>query len=94
MSRLERNIQKECHAYLKSKRDLWFLKVFGNGVQRAGVPDFIVCKDGLFYAFELKRDDEKATTTDRQAIELKKIQNANGKAYVIRSVEELINILE
>lgn len=90
----EKNVTKQCHDWLKSQRDIWFLKVFGNGIQRAGVPDFIVCKAGQFYAFELKRPDESAVATERQLIEIKKINKSGGKAYVIRSVKEMIEILD
>lgn len=89
----EKNVTKQCHDWLKSQRDIWFLKVFGNGIQRAGIPDFIVCKNGQFYAFELKRPDENAVATERQLIEIKKINKVGGKAYVIRSINEMIEIL-
>lgn len=92
-NKLEKSVTKKCHDWLKSSRGIWYFKVFGNGVQRAGVPDFIVCKDGMFYAFELKREDERATTSSRQDIEINKIRKAGGKAYVIRTLEEMINIL-
>ena len=42
-----------------------FLKVHGNGVQRAGEPDLILCVSGKMVCIELKAPGKKATKLQR-----------------------------
>lgn len=39
---------------LLTDRGAWVLKTWSNGVQRAGVPDLIVCYKGYFLGLEIK----------------------------------------
>lgn len=52
-----------------------------NGMGRAGIPDIIACYNGSFLAIECKAG--KGKTTALQELELSKIRNAGGRAYVI-----------
>lgn len=53
---------------------------------RTGVSDLICCVDGIFIAIEVKT--EKNNPTKLQLIELKKVQNANGIAVLIRGFDK------
>lgn len=79
---------------LKSYEGLWFLNTYGNAVQRAGIPDRIICYKGKFIAIELKRPDGKGRESKRQEIEGFKILNANGIYAVVDSIEQLKSILQ
>ena len=90
---LEGKLRDRITAYLKTRRDVWFMKVVGNSVQKAGVADFLICYRGRFIAVELKRPDGKGEATERQLLELKKVRNAGVIGVVIESLEELKELL-
>lgn len=90
----ESALRDKCSKYLKTVPDLWFFKVYGNGVQKGGVADFIICYKGKFIAIELKKPKDSYGITDRQRIELKKIKFAGGIAYAINSLDDLKLILD
>jgi len=59
----------------------WYAMPMGTGYGRSGVPDFLVCLDGVFIAIEAKAG--KGTTTALQDRELKRIGEAGGIALVV-----------
>jgi hypothetical protein len=62
----------------------WFFPAT-HGYGRSGVPDIIACIDGKFWGFECKSDS--GTATGLQLLEIEKIQEAGGRALVVRGVE-------
>lgn len=90
---VETSFAREVDKYLKSIPDLWFLNVYGNAVQRAGVPDRIVCYKGKFIGIELKRPDGKGVESNRQKIEGIKIKRANGIYAIADSLDDVRKIL-
>ena len=76
------------------ERGAWFLKTFSNGVQRAGVPDLLVCYKGHFIGIEVKAEKGKASPL--QLREINQIEKAGGYGLVIRpsNLDELIRILD
>lgn len=52
-----------------------------NGYGSSGIPDIIVCLDGLFVGLEIKAGKNKATAL--QLRELERIRNAGGTALVV-----------
>lgn len=78
---------------LKSTPELWYLNVYGNAVQRAGVPDRIICYKGKFIGLELKKPDGKGRESKRQEIEGFKIKSSGGTYAVISSLDELHDTL-
>lgn len=91
---LEGKFRDKVSEYLKSVDDLWFLKTYGNAVQRSGVPDFLVCYYGNFIAIELKRPDGKGELSPQQEIELNKISNADGWVIVADNMEKITTVIE
>lgn len=53
----------------------------GTGIGFSGVPDFLICKGGLFYAIECKANGNKPTAL--QEANMKRIREAGGVALVI-----------
>lgn len=51
------------------------------GYGNSGVPDFLICKDGLFYAIECKAGKGKATAL--QHAHMKAIRAAGGVALIV-----------
>lgn len=77
----EKQFEEKVKRLLKL-RGCWVLKTFSNGIQRAGVPDLLVCNKGKFYGVELKA--EKGRVTKLQEHELKSIEEAGGRALVLK----------
>ena len=88
-SRLQRKIQDA----IKIKG--WFcFKVHGSEFMMAGLPDLIVCADGLFIGLEVKLPSTRNNTSARQDYVHGLIQAAGGTAVVVCSVEEAIAAIE
>lgn len=83
----ESKIQKEIMDYLKEKH-YYVIKVVRANV--GGVPDILACKDGKFFAVEVKAKGKKATVTELQKYHLDLIKRTGGKAIVADSVYDLI----
>lgn len=84
-------LEKSIKDYLDSLSGVWSIKTnpraFGG---RWGIPDFLVCKDGLFYAIEAKTEDDELSP--RQKLELEYLQNAGALTAVVRSVDDVKRI--
>ena len=78
--------------YLKGVKDLFFWKEHGGMYGTAGIPDIIVCYRGKFIAFEAKVGKNKPTVL--QEVTIRKILKAGGYATVVRTVEEVKQIIE
>ena len=74
---------------------LWFLKIHGHPMQRAGVPDYIGCYFGQMFAIELKNpSDPHYTPTRLQAKELATILKAGGKTLCTNSYDEVETFID
>lgn len=87
----EKAIEKKIKEYLKTIDGLFFWKVFSGMYCTAGIPDIVCCYKGRFIAFEVKAPDGKPTAL--QDATIKKIREASGVAEVVRSVEEVKEII-
>jgi Holliday junction resolvase len=65
-----------------------------NGMGRAGIPDIIGCYNGRFLGIECKAG--KGKTTALQDLELEKIRQAKGFAYVVNenNLQDLKELLQ
>lgn len=85
----EAKITAQIMAYLKTLQrtePVFFLKIHGHAMQRAGIPDMVVIHDGRTMWFEIKRPG--GVPTKLQSHEMREIIGAGGVAYVVTSVEE------
>ena len=89
---LEKDIVNAIMKYLKTVPKTFVFKEHGNMYGTAGIPDLIACIDGKFVAFEVKTPSGKLSKL--QEVTIRKIKEANGKAYKVTSVEEVKQILE
>lgn len=75
----------------KTGEQVWFAKLHGGPIQRAGLPDLVVCWRGVTYWLEVKSD---AGQPSRLQVEiLGRIAAAGCPAHVVRSVADLERIL-
>ncbi len=80
----EKQFQKQVTDFLHSQ-NIYYVKVWGGGFQRAGIPDLLCCIRGKFVALELKT--EKGTPTVLQKYNIFKIQESGGFARILRPSE-------
>lgn len=82
----ESTFQDKIIRKLKKLPDCWYVKIWGGGFQRAGIPDILICYKGFFIAVELKNEIGEASELQKYNIE--KIKEARGIALVIRPQNE------
>lgn len=88
----ENDLIKNIKEYLKTVKDCFYWKEHGGIYGTAGIPDIIVCYKGRFIAFECKVGTNKATVL--QEITIRQILKAGGYALVVRSLDEVKQVIE
>lgn len=63
------------------KRNGWYVKIWGGGFQRVGIPDILACIKGVFVAVELKSPRGKASAL--QTLNIDNIRESGGMAYIL-----------
>jgi hypothetical protein len=75
----------------------WQYWPVSNGMGMHGVPDVVFCYKGMFFAIEVKapgrRKHERRGCTALQVMQMKKIGEAGGRAWVVDSQEEMDEIV-
>lgn len=59
----------------------WYVKIWGGGFQRAGIPDILACINGYFVAVELKGPTGKHTKLQEHNIRL--INESRGIGLIL-----------
>ena len=88
---LEKDITAAIMRTLKMVPRCFAWKEHGGMYGTAGIPDVICCLDGRFFAFEVKTAEGRVTRLQEQTIH--RIRVAGGHAYVVRSVDDVKDIL-
>lgn len=88
---LEKNIVAAIMRRLKVEPMCFAWKEHGGMYGTAGLPDIVCCLCGRFFAFEVKTTTGQLTNLQEHTIE--RIQAAGGRAFVVRSVEDVDAIL-
>jgi hypothetical protein len=68
-------------------------KVHGSEFMMAGLPDIIVCADGLFIGLETKMPGKRSNTSPRQDYVHALIRASGGNVYVVCSVAEARSVI-
>lgn len=69
----------------------WFcFKVHGNETMMAGLPDVVVCAEGLFVGLETKMPDKRHNTSVKQDLKRDEIRAAGGVYEVVCSPAEAV----
>lgn len=69
-------------------------KVHGSEFMMAGLPDIIVCAEGLFIGLETKLPSTRGNVSPRQAYVHSQIENAGGIAHVVCSPQEAFDVVQ
>lgn len=59
----------------------WFFKVWGGGYQKSGIPDLLICVNGIFIGCELKAVN--GTPSELQEKNIKMINQGNGIGIIL-----------
>lgn len=90
----ESKLEQEVEKFMRHRR-IWQLARFQAQSNQNGIPDRLYLYKGLLLGLELKTD--KGSPTTLQLIKLKEINNNGGIGLIIKSVDdvkELINIID
>lgn len=77
-------IRQECKGMVVA-----YKVIMGN---ERGIPDILCCVMGRFVALEVKGAGDKLS--EIQKAQMERINNANGKAYVVMSLQDFKNIIK
>lgn len=92
MSQREARISRAIMTELRGQGYFCF-KVHGSEYMMSGLPDIIVCADGLFIGLETKLPETRGDTSPRQRIVHTQIDNAGGHAQVVCSPKEALEVV-
>lgn len=97
----ESQIQKAILDYLGYQRGIYFFRAGSGAVKtdtgryfktgKKGLPDIVVCKDGKFIGLEVKTPKGRVSEAQEQA--KADIELAGGSYFIVRSIDDVINIL-
>lgn len=77
----EKTFENKVKKWLKEE-GIYFVKIWGGGFQRAGIPDILCCVNGKFVALELKSETGKLS--ELQKYNLEKIKESGGIGLCVK----------
>ena len=86
----ETPLQERIQTLIRQKGG-YVVKQHGDMISEPGIPDLLVCYRGIFLGIEVKVNNN--TPSKHQGIHCRKIWNAGGIAAIVRSVDEVYNLL-
>lgn len=84
----EGNVKHKIKEYLKTIPGLWFYMPMQNGMGEQGIPDFIGCYEGRFFAIEAKAPGKLKTLTPNQ-LRIQTLILAAGGVHVVADSFEM-----
>ena len=89
----EGRVKHEIKEWLKKRKgQIWFFMPVQNGMGVMGIPDIIICWNGQFVAVECKAPGKRSTVTPLQQRNLDTISECGGRAIVVTSLEEFLQL--
>jgi hypothetical protein len=76
------------------ERGIWYFMPMQNGFGVVGIPDFICCWKGMFFAIETKAPGKRKDTTANQERIIAEIKAHDGRAIVIDDATQLVDYFE
>ena len=97
----EGKVKKDIKKLLTSTEGMWYYMPVQNGMGVVGIPDFVCCYKGMFFAIETKKPNKNPTTaeqrfnkcTPNQQNRITEINDAGGMAIVADDVKHVVNAL-
>lgn len=76
----EKQFENKVKKFLK-ENNCWYVKYWGGGYSKSGIPDILACINGYFVAIELKGTDGKPSKL--QEWNIRKINESNGIGLIL-----------
>jgi len=89
---LEAALVKRTDGFLKKEPGVWFTKIHGGGMSRAGLPDFFISVAGRMLTIELKVHPNFASPAQKH--EIRRINAAGGIARICRSLDDVASAVD
>ena len=79
--KFENKVKSWLHQLQKEGQPIKFIKIWGGGYQKAGIPDLICCINGIYFEVELKSSTGRPT--ELQKYNIKVTNAANGIGIIL-----------
>ena len=79
--KFENKVKSWLHQLQKEGYPIKFIKIWGGGYQKAGIPDLICCINGIYFEVELKASNGRPT--ELQKYNIKVTNAANGIGIIL-----------
>lgn len=89
MARGPEAVVKEAVKKVLKKNNIWFFMPVQMGMGTTGIPDFVCCWAGRFFAIETKAPGKRNNTNANQKRVLGEIGDAGGSWLVVDDVQQL-----
>lgn len=77
----EKNLENRVKKFL-TEQSCWYIKYWGGGgYTKSGIPDLLICCNGVFLGVELKAS--KGKPSDLQKHQIRQIRKAGGMAFTL-----------
>ena len=92
--KFENKVKSWLHQLQKEGQPIKFIKIWGGGYQKAGIPDIIACINGIYFEIELK--SSTGQPSDLQKYNLRLTNQANGFGILLypEGFEQFKNIVK
>ena len=68
---------------------VWYFMPVSNGMGQVGIPDFVCCHRGYFYAVECKAPGKRGNTTPNQERVIAMLRDHGGRCLVVDDATQL-----
>lgn len=89
----EGKVKKKIRDYLKEVGCYYFTPI-GSVYGKSGVPDYVVCYEGMFIGIEAKAPGKLDTQTPLQKVAQEKIEKSEGIYMLVDSVDPVKSLFE
>ena len=88
----EGNVKAAVKGYLRTLPDCWWFMPAAHGYGVNGIPDFVGCYKGVFFAIETKAPGKLSRLTPLQRQQIAAINKAHGYAIVTDGLPRVVEM--
>ena len=92
--KFENKVKSWIHQLQKEGQPIKFIKIWGGGYQKAGIPDLICCINSIYFEVELKSSTGRPTELQKYNIKLTNAANGIGIILYPEGFEQFKTIVK